>query len=98
MAAMGSSPVVMCLVLGKDRPQMPLAEDQHPVGYLGPGREHGPLRMGIRAGTSGRDLDRFDASTGHGRAERCAELPGSDADLSRPKIRFGGGPGGCRSF
>jgi hypothetical protein len=30
-AAMGPPPVVMALVLGQDRPQMPFAEDQHPV-------------------------------------------------------------------
>jgi len=28
---------------------MPLAEDQHPVGDLGPGREREPFRIGIRA-------------------------------------------------
>ena len=39
-AAMGSAPVVMALVLGQDRPQVPLAEDEHPVGDLGPGGEH----------------------------------------------------------
>ena len=39
-AAMGASSVVVGLVLGQDRPQMPLAEDQHPVGDLGPGGEH----------------------------------------------------------
>jgi len=46
-AAMGTAPVVMGLVLGQDRPQMPRAEDQHPVGDLGPGREHEPFRVGI---------------------------------------------------
>jgi hypothetical protein len=30
-AAMRAAPVVVGLVLGQDRPQMPLAEDQHPV-------------------------------------------------------------------
>ena len=43
-AAMGTTSVVMGLVLGQDRPQMPLAEGQHPVGDLGPGREHEPFR------------------------------------------------------
>jgi hypothetical protein len=38
-ASMGASSVVMGLVLGQDRPQMPFAEDQHPVGDLGPGGE-----------------------------------------------------------
>jgi hypothetical protein len=30
----------MGLILGQDRPQMPLAKDQHPVSDLHPGREH----------------------------------------------------------
>jgi hypothetical protein len=30
---------------GQDRQQVPLAEDQHPVGDLGPGREHEPFRL-----------------------------------------------------
>jgi hypothetical protein len=55
-AAMGTTPVVMGLVLGQDRPQMPLAEDQHPVGDLGPGCEHEPFRIGIRARAPGRDF------------------------------------------
>ena len=35
-AAMGPAFVVMRLVLGQDRPQMPFAEDEHPVGDLVP--------------------------------------------------------------
>jgi hypothetical protein len=42
-AAMRALSVVMALVLGQDRPQMPFAEDQHPVGHLRPGGEHEPL-------------------------------------------------------
>ena len=42
-AAMGSPPVVMGLVFGQDRPQMPLAEDEHPVSDLGPDGEHEPF-------------------------------------------------------
>jgi hypothetical protein len=30
------------VVLGQDRPQMPFAEDQHPVGDLLAGGEHEP--------------------------------------------------------
>jgi hypothetical protein len=37
----------MALVLGQDRPQMPLAEDQHPVGDLRPGGEHEPFRISV---------------------------------------------------
>ena len=32
------------------------AEDEHAVGDLGPGGEHEPFRISIRAGTSGRDF------------------------------------------
>jgi hypothetical protein len=39
---MGAPPVVMSRVIGQDQPQMPFAEDQHPVGDLGPGGEHEP--------------------------------------------------------
>jgi hypothetical protein len=33
-AAMRATPVVVGFILSQDRPQMPLAEDQHPVGDL----------------------------------------------------------------
>ncbi len=46
-AAMGAPPVVMDLVLGQDRPQMPFAEDEHLVGDLGPGGEHEPFRVSV---------------------------------------------------
>jgi hypothetical protein len=39
-AAMGLPSVVVRLVVGQDRPQMSFAEDQQPVGDLGPGGEH----------------------------------------------------------
>jgi hypothetical protein len=52
-AAMGTTSVVMGLVLGQDCPQVPLAEDQHPVGDLGPGREYEPFRIGVRARAAG---------------------------------------------
>jgi len=46
-AAMGSPPVVVGLVPGQDRPQVPLAEDQHPVGDLRPGGAHESFRIGV---------------------------------------------------
>ena len=46
-AAMRAAPVVVGLALGQDRPQMPLAEDQHLVGDLGPGREHEPFCISV---------------------------------------------------
>ena len=59
---------------------MSFAEDQHPVGDLGPGCEHGPFGMGARARASGRDLHGLDARAGQDCIERCAELPGPIAD------------------
>jgi hypothetical protein len=38
-AASGWPSVVMPGIVGHDQPQMPLAEDQHPVGDLGPALE-----------------------------------------------------------
>jgi hypothetical protein len=38
--------------LGQDRLQVPFAEDQHPVGDLGPDREHEPFRIGIGPASS----------------------------------------------
>ena len=63
-AAMGSSSVVVGLVLSQDRPQVAVTEDQHPVGDLRPGGEHEPFGAGDRAGTSGRDDHGFDACAG----------------------------------
>ena len=77
---MGTAPVVVSLVLGQDRPQVPLAEDQHPVGDLGPGGKHEPFRIGIRARATGRDLHDLDTSVGQDRVKRRGELPGPVTD------------------
>jgi hypothetical protein len=66
-AAVGSSSVVVGLVPGEDRLQMSFAEDQHPVGDLGPGGEHEPFCAGVRVGASGLDLHGCDAGAGQGR-------------------------------
>jgi hypothetical protein len=44
---MRSPPVVVGLVLGQVRPQMPPAEDQHPVGDFLPGGEHEPFSISV---------------------------------------------------
>jgi len=62
------------------------AEDQHPVGDLGPGGEHEPFGECVRPGASGRDLHGFDTGAGQGRVERCGELPGPVAD-QEPEVR-----------
>jgi hypothetical protein len=53
---------------------MPLAEDQHPVGDLGPGCEHEPFRIGIRSRAPGRDSHGLDAGASQGRIEGRGEL------------------------
>jgi hypothetical protein len=74
-AAMGASSVVASLILGQDRPQMLLAEDQHPVGDLSPGGEHESFRIGIRARAPKRDLHSLDAGAGQDCVECLGELP-----------------------
>ena len=68
-AAMGSPSVVMDLVLGQDRPQMPFAEDEYPVGEFGPGGEHEPFRISVRSWAPGRDLHGLDTGVGQDRVE-----------------------------
>ena len=77
---MGAPSVVMGLVLGQDRPQMPFAEDQHPVGDLGPGGADEPFGGSVRARTAGRDLRCCDTGAGQDRVEGVGELPGAVAD------------------
>jgi len=76
-AAVGSSSVVVPGVLGQDAAQVALAEDQHPVGDLGPGGEHEPFRISIRARAPGRGLHSLDARAGLDCVKRCGELPGA---------------------
>jgi len=77
---MGSPSVVMALVLSQDRPQVPFAEDQHPVGDLRPGGEHEPFGISVRARAPGRDLRYLNAGVGQDCVERRGELPGPVAD------------------
>jgi hypothetical protein len=63
----------MRLVLGQRHAQMLFAEDQHPVGDLGPCVEHEPFGIGVRARAPGRDLDLWVPKT-------CATWP--DAPLT----------------
>ena len=44
--------------------QVPLAEDQHPIGHFGAGGQHEALREAVRPRTSRRDLDHLDARVG----------------------------------
>jgi len=76
----------MRLVLGHHDAQVAFAEDQHPVGDLGPCGEHEPLRQSVRARTSGRDLHRLDSRAGQDRVERIGELPSAVTD-QEPEVR-----------
>jgi hypothetical protein len=67
-------------VLGQDAVQVAFAEDQHPVGDLGPGGEHEPFGISVRARAAGRDLQSLDTGTGQGGLEGVGELPGAVAD------------------
>jgi hypothetical protein len=59
---------------------MPLAEDQHLIGDLGPGREHEPFRICIRTRAPGRDFHGLDADAGQQRVQGRGELPGPVPD------------------
>jgi hypothetical protein len=74
------------LVLGQDEPQMPFAEDQHPVGDLGPGGEHEPFRKSIRSRAARRDLHGLDTGVGQDCVRLLGELPGPVAD-QEPEVR-----------
>jgi len=63
---------------------VPLTEDQHPVGDLGPNGSDEPLRVGVRPRSPGWDLDGGEAGAGHDRVERRGELP-----VLGSKIRVG---------
>ncbi len=73
-------------VLSQDAAEVAFAEDQHPVGDLGPGGEHESFRVGVRPGSSRRDLERFDTSVGQDCIEGSGELPGPVSD-QEPEAR-----------
>jgi hypothetical protein len=77
---MRSSSVVVGLVLGQDRPQVPFAEDQDPVGRLCSDGAHEPFRVGIRPRAPGRYLHSLDTGVGQGPVERRGELRGPVAN------------------
>jgi hypothetical protein len=65
---------------------MPLAEDQHSVGDLGPGSEHEPFRISVRSRAARRDLHDLNAGIGQDGVERRGELPGPVPD-QEPEAR-----------
>jgi hypothetical protein len=73
-------PGVVGGIPGKHLAQMPLAEDQHPVGDLGPHCQDEPFGEAVRPRTARRDLDHLDARVRQDRVELCRELTGPVAD------------------
>ena len=72
--------VVVRGVPGKHPAQMLLAEDQHPVGDLGPDREDEAFGEAVRPWTPRRDLDHLDARVRQDRIELRRELTGRIAN------------------
>ncbi len=79
--------VVVPGVLGQHPAEVPFAEDQHPVGQLGAGSQHEPLRVSVRAGAPGRDLHHLDAGVGEHGIEGGGELTGPVTDQVREPRR-----------
>jgi hypothetical protein len=67
-------------VHGKHLAQVPLSEDQHPIGQFGADRQHEAFGEAVRPRTPRRDLDHLDARVRQHRVERCCELTGPIAD------------------
>ena len=72
--------VVVGGVPGKHPAQVPLTEDQYPVGDLGPDGQHEAFGEAVRPRAPRRDLDHFDSRIGQHGVERCRELSGPIAD------------------
>ena len=79
-AAVGPPPGVVGLVPGQDGPQMPFAEDQHPVGDLLAGGEHEPFRMKVRSWAPRRDLHHLDAGIGRMASKAVVNCPARSRD------------------
>jgi hypothetical protein len=78
--SMWPAAVVVGAVLGKDGPQMALAEDQDAVSELDSGGQDESFREAVRPRTSRWDLHGVDAGAGHDSVERGGELACSVAD------------------
>ena len=65
---------------------MPRAEDEHPVGDLGPGREHEPFGVSVRARTARRDLHDLDASVSQDRVNDAVNCPARSRTRNRRPV------------
>ena len=73
-------PVVVPRVLGEDAVQVPLTEDQHPIGDLGADGQDEAFGEAVHPRTPRRDLDHLDTDIGQHRVERSCELSRSVPD------------------
>ena len=81
--------VVVRGVLGQHPAEVPLSEDQHPVGQLGADCQHEAFGEAVRPRAPGRDLDHFDTRIRQHRVKRVRELAGAVADEeSEPRDVF----------
>jgi hypothetical protein len=76
-------PVVVGRVLVQDGPQMPLAEDQHLVGDVGPGGEYEPLRIIVRPRAPRRDLHHLDPRICQHRVNAAVNCPARSRTRNR---------------
>jgi hypothetical protein len=78
--SMWAPPVVVGAVSGEDGSQVPLTEDQHAVGELGPDGQHEPFGEAVRPRTPRRNLHSVDPRAGQHTVEAGGELAGPVAD------------------
>ncbi len=77
--------VVMGAVRGKHLAQVPLTEDQHQVGDLGPHCQDEAFGvLVVRPGTPGRDLDHFDARVRHAASNDAVNWPAGFQNVAHP--------------
>ena len=67
-------------IRGEDPAEVPLAEDQHPVGELGSDGQHDAFGEAVRPRTARRNLDYLDVRIRQHRVERRRELTGPIPD------------------
>jgi hypothetical protein len=81
-------PVVMAGVRAQDRPQVPFAVDEHPVGALGSCAAYPSLGETVRARGPRGDFDNLDALAGEDRVEGAGEfgvaVPDQEAEGADP--------------
>jgi hypothetical protein len=82
------------LILGEQRAEVSLAEDQHAIGEFGSDGQDEALGEAVRPRATRRDLDHLDTRIRQHRVKRPGELTGAIADQEqRPMTGLASGPG-----